>query len=60
MTNLASIRRLDMEGLQPTAILEAIAGLERPLILTKGDRGVAAILPYTDPQDLQSKHGNKK
>jgi len=60
MNNLASIRRLDLEELQPKAIREAIANLERPLILTRGDRGVAAILPYTDPQDLQSKRVSKK
>ena len=60
MTNLASIKRLDVEQLQPSTILEAIAGLERPLILTKGDRGVAAILPYTDPKDLKSRRASEK
>ena len=60
MNNLASIKRLDLECLQPRALRDAIASLERPLILTKGDRGVAAILPYTDPRDLKSKRGSEK
>jgi len=60
MNNLASIQRLDLECLQPSALRDAIASLERPLILTKGDKGVAAILPYTDPKDLKSKRRNEK
>ena len=60
MNNLASIKRLDLECLQPSALRDAIAGLERPLILTRGNRGVAAILPYTDPKDLKSKRVSEK
>ena len=60
MNNLASIQRLDLECLQPSALRDAIVSLERPLILTKGDRGVAAILPYTDPRDLKSKRRSEK
>lgn len=52
------ITRLDLEKLQLENVLSLIAQKRRPLILTEKGRGVAAVLPYTDPNDIKGNNKN--
>lgn len=57
MTSKIQINRIDFEiCFKNFDVLSKLKKDGRPLILTKEGRGVAAIIPYTDPSFLKDKH----
>ena len=54
MKNQNHIPRVSLEQIRIEDILFEIKEQGRPYILTEKGRGVAAILPYVDPQEVNN------
>jgi antitoxin (DNA-binding transcriptional repressor) of toxin-antitoxin stability system len=52
--------RVDVAQENITRLLASLKEQGKPLILTEGGRGVAAIVPYTDPESLPKNTAHKK
>jgi len=55
MTNNNLIHRVEFTQFPLTQILTLVEKLGKPLIITKRRKGIAAIIPYTDPNTLKRK-----
>ena len=54
MKNPTHVPRVSLEQIQVEDILFEVKRQGRPHILTEKGRGVAVILPYVDPQEVNS------
>jgi len=55
-----SIHRIELNEFPLTQILTLVEKLGKPFIITRQEKGIAAIIPYTDPNTLKRKKDNSR